>query len=222
MLRNGLAWIGRWLRRGLVMLALVVAAYALAAILGSTVAANRGWVAADTGVRVHVVDNGIHTDLVLPMRAEGVDWSDLLRPDALADPRSAANSHVAFGWGDRDFYLNTPSWWEMSPRRALTALIGGGSTVVHVVHRPEPGAAPNIRTVTLRPEEYHRLAAFVRGTFAEGPSVRGYGSNDAFYPAQGDYSAIRTCNAWTGQALRAAGVTMGSWTPFPVGVMRWL
>ena len=48
---------------------------------------------------------------------------------------------------------------------------------------------------------------------------RGYNSNDAFYEANGGYSAIMTCNEWTGRALRAAGVRMGLWTPIEQSVM---
>ncbi|MEJ8631383.1 DUF2459 domain-containing protein [Sphingomonas sp. I4] len=39
---------------------------------------------------------------------------------------------------------------------------------------------------------------------------------------KGRYSAAHTCNNWTGNALAAAGVRMGWWTPFPWTVMRWL
>jgi len=76
--------------------------------------------------------------------------------------------------------------------------------------------------VLLRPEEYRRLVDYVRGAFAAGPVVRGYGARDAFYSAKGGYSAFRTCNEWTGRGLRKAGVPMGIWTPLPWGVMLWL
>jgi uncharacterized protein (TIGR02117 family) len=94
--------------------------------------------------------------------------------------------------------------------------------VLHVSHIAEPGAGPHTRSVMLSPEEYRRLAAYVRATFGEGPSVHGYGGHDAFYDARGGYSAVNTCNQWTAGALRAAGVKMGAWTPFTFGVMRWL
>jgi uncharacterized protein (TIGR02117 family) len=75
----------------------------------------------------------------------------------------------------------------------------------------------------LRPEEYRRLTTFISASFAKFGEMRsGYARYDAFYPATGRYSAVRTCNAWTGEALRAAGVRIGRWTPFPSTVMRWL
>jgi uncharacterized protein (TIGR02117 family) len=93
----------------------------------------------------------------------------------------------------------------------------------HAGARRRGAAATGIRTLVLRPDEYRRLAAFIRRSFAGRPAHRhGYGGWDVFYDARGTYSAVRTCNAWTGEALRHAGVRMGSWTPFPYTVMRWL
>ena len=67
-----------------------------------------------------------------------------------------------------------------------------------------------------------RLAAFVRDTLGTGGKVaNGYGPDDVFYDARGTYSAIGTCNEWTGRALRHAGVRVGAWTPFPATVMGW-
>lgn len=212
----------RLVRALLLALVLLIGGYVLAAIAGSAIPVNNAWRQAESGVRIYVIDNGVHTDLVLPVAAEGVDWRDLVRPEDLANPAQAAQSHLAFGWGDRDFYLNTPSWSQMSPARTLGALVGAGRTVLHVAHLPEPRVGRDVRAVTLRPEEYRRLADYVRASFAGGPSVRGYAGHDAFYEAKGGYSAINTCNQWTGRALRTAGVRMGAWTPFTFGVMRWL
>lgn len=216
----GIVW--RLLTAVALLLGVLVAGYALAAVAGAVIPVNSGWHQAASGVRVYVIDNGVHTDLVVPVAAEGVDWRDLVKPGDLANPARAQQSHLSFGWGNRDFYLNTPSWSGISPRLAAGALFGGGRTVLHVAHIAEPKADPHVRSVMLSPDEYRRLAAYVRASFAPGPSVHGYGANDAFYEAKGGYSAIDTCNQWTAGALKAAGVTMGFWTPFPVGVMRWL
>jgi uncharacterized protein (TIGR02117 family) len=216
----GMLW--RLIRVVLATLVVAIAGYALATVAGAMIPVNAGWHQAASGVRVYVIDNGVHTDLVLPVVAEGVDWGDLVKPADLADPAQAAQSHLEFGWGNRDFYLNTPSWSAISPKLAAGALFGGGRTVLHVAHIAEPKADSHVRSVVLSPDEYRRLAAYVRASFAPGPSVHGYGGHDAFYEAKGGYSAIDTCNQWTAGALKAAGVRMGFWTPFPVGVMRWL
>lgn len=199
-------------------LAAVPAGYGVAGLIGGVIPAHPGWRQASDGVTIYVVSNGIHTDLLLPATAGPIDWRALVRPRDIADPRFANRRWLAFGWGDRDFYLNTPSWDRIDPARVLRAATGSGSTVLHVEYRTEPARAGDVYRIVLRPEEYRRLAGFVRATFAGGAARHGYGRHDAFYPARGGYSAIRTCNAWTGEALRHAGVRVGRWTPFPVSV----
>jgi uncharacterized protein (TIGR02117 family) len=222
MIRTALRWSGR----ALAALVALIAAYAVSGLVGGALPANRDWRPPSDGVRIYVEDNGIHTGLVLPVAAAGVDFRDLLRPEALADPRYASLDHVVFGWGDRGFYVLTPRWSDVRPGTVLRAAIGSRDTVVHVEHVREPGVDVHRRALLLRPEEYRRLAAYVRATFAVEPGapppIHGYGSNDAFYAGRGTYSALNTCNAWTGAALRRAGVKMGRWTPFPNTVMQWL
>ncbi len=199
-------------------LVLMVVLYLSAAGLGAGLAVNGGREPVATGIRIYVADNGAHTDLILPAAA----FRDVARPEHLADPRYGAEPYMAFGWGNRDFYLHTAQWRDLDPWRTAKALAGVGSTVLHVAHIPEPRAGGSVRAVVLDKEEYRRLVEYVRGTFAAGPVVRGYGARDAFYSAKGGYSAINTCNEWTGRGLRKAGVRMGVWTPLPWGVMLWL
>jgi uncharacterized protein (TIGR02117 family) len=199
-----------------------VVAYPVAAVIGGAIPVNSSWHQADAGVRIYVIDNGIHSDLVLPVVAEGMDWRAVAPPADLRNPAQGGHSHMAFGWGNRDFYLHTPSWSAISPVRTVRAMIGMGPAVLHVTRLPEPRVGPKVRAVTLRAEEYRRLVIFIRGTFSEGPRDTGYGDHDSFYAARGHYNAFNTCNQWTSAGLRAAGVRMGAWTPFPFGVMQWL
>lgn len=198
-------------------------AYVVAGLIGGMVPTNRDRTPPAQGIRIYVEDNGIHTSIVLPVRAGGVTIDDLAPPSALRDPRFGGHGWRSVGWGDRDFYIGTPTWRDVNPVTVARAAIGRGSTVMHVDFVPEPPIGPDVRAITLRPEEYRRLVGFVRASFAgTGGSVAGYADYDAFFPAVGGYSAVRTCNAWTGEALRHAGVRMGAWTPFPVSVMAWL
>lgn len=200
--------------------------YGTAGMIGGSVPSNAGWTQPEAGMRIYIQSNGIHTGIVMPMVGGGEDWRDLARPEDLRDPRYARYSHVSFGWGDRSFYLETPTWADLKPLTVLAAATGSERTVMHVDHLPEPRVDADTRAITLRPEEYRRLAAFIRASFREDRGQRpahqfGYGDYDAFYDARGRYSAIRTCNAWTGEALRHAGVRVGAWTPFPVTVLGW-
>jgi uncharacterized protein (TIGR02117 family) len=194
--------------------------YLAAGAVGGAIPLNPGWREAEDGVTIYVATNGVHTGLVVPARAFGVDWTRLTRPEHIRDPRYAGR-WLWFGWGERDFYLNTPSWRELSPRAALHSLIGSDRTLMHVDHLLEPWE--DARPVRLTPAQYRRLAAGILASFdpADRRPIPGYGAADVFYPARGYYDAVRTCNWWTGRRLAEAGVRVGAWTPFSATVMQW-
>lgn len=177
---------------------------AAAAILGH-VAANAQWhqpLPTEPGVTIFVQTNGVHTGIVLP---------------------AAPHRWYAYGWGDRDFYLNTPRWQDIRPGTLISALVGSSTTLVHIDDLGDFVPDENWRPLRLRPAEYARLWAFIAATFADHPAMlSGYTPSDRFYTARGRYSVLRTCNVWTGDALRAAGVRTGVWTPFEGDVMRWV
>jgi uncharacterized protein (TIGR02117 family) len=199
----------------------VAGAYLMAVLTASHIPRNANWQPAKSGITVYVATNGHHTGLVLPASEAGVDWLQRARPEHLADPQLTGR-WLLFGWGDRDFYLSTPTWDEFTPRTALIAIVGSGGSLMHIDHMDAPGDAVTIRPVRLRPEEYRRLVAFIDRSFvAGGLPIPGYGPRDLFYPARGRYSLFYTCNSWTADALAAAGVRVALWTPFESGVMRW-
>jgi uncharacterized protein (TIGR02117 family) len=204
----------------------IPALYLSAALLLGTFPANRGWHEAERGVPIFVMTNGVHTWLMVPAVNQDMDWRPLVPGEHLRDPRYGAADHVAFGYGNREFYLNTPTWSDLNPRTAFLALFGRGSSLVHADHEHRPEADEYQRPLTLSRAEYRRLVAFIRASFrydANGRTMpllgRGYGPNDIFYEAVGRYDAFRDCNQWTGEALRQAGVKMGVWTPFSQSVM---
>lgn len=202
---------------------LLLLAYGAAGLIGGAVPVNRDWRQPATGVEIWIESNGIHTGVVVPKVAAGVDWRGLARPAHLADPRYAGHDHLSFGWGERAFYLETPTWSQVRLRTVLGAAFGSDATLVHVDHVPRPRAGGDARRLVLTPDQYRRLAAVIAASVAPGARHhRGYYAWDAFYDGTGRYSALNTCNNWTGAALRAAGVRTGWWTPFPVTVMWWI
>jgi uncharacterized protein (TIGR02117 family) len=200
-----------------------VALYLLAALVGSLVPVNRGWTEPAKGTTVYLIDNGIHTDLIMPIEAQGLSWAKLLpRRDFEAIDENA--SFVAFGAGEERVYLETPTWWDLKPRTVWSALTGG-KQVIHVQYVPAP-ASDRFRQVKLRPEEYRRLWAAVRAGFALDQRGRpqridhpGYGPSDAFYRAAGKASVVNTCNSWVAELLRLAGVKTSLWAPFAKGLL---
>lgn len=214
------------MRRRLVlaMLAIVgaLSVYPMAALIGGAIPSNADWQEPATGVTLFIESNGVHTGIVMPKRAAGIDWSSTFPGSDLGDPRYAGHDHVSIGWGERAFYLSTPTWADLEPATILAAAFGSDATLIHVDHVPRPGPMADVRRLTVTPAQYRRLAGYIRGALKPGGERhRGYFAYDAFYDARGHYSGIRTCNAWIGDALRHAGVRTGAWTPFPLTVQWW-
>jgi uncharacterized protein (TIGR02117 family) len=200
-----------------------VAAYFAAALVGSHIPVNSAWRPADPelGVTIHISDNGWHTGLILPMQAAGIDLSRTFPAAHLPDP-AQGGEWLIFGWGDRTFYLETPTWADLRPSTAIAAIAGSGDTLLHIDHVDVPDEAYAPRAIRLTNDEYRKLAtALLRTLRPSARPIKGYGARDIFYPAQGRYSLIRTCNVWTRDVLAGAGVKVGWWTPFSGGVMRW-
>ena len=195
--------------------------------------------AADAGsscplVTIAVLSNGAHTDFLLPaaipLPAEGGETTAqgtgaLLWPDIFPVPPElkfyGSSLYIYIGWGERDFYLNTPTWEDIRLPLLLRAAVGGPAAL-HVEYGPAPdlaGLEPDYAILRLTLAEYADLARFILEYTPRGPDGRalrisapGYGPYDAFYEAGGLFSMFNTCNTWTAHALTAAGQAAPRWT----------
>ncbi len=208
------------------VLLLIAGLYMLAAFIGSLIPRNGDWQQPESGITLYIETNGVHTGLVVPRQSDIADFSDLVRPEDLRDP-ARYGSHLLIGWGDGDFYRNTPTWDDFSLWRALRAMAGTSDTVLHIDHLTYPQAYPHYRRAFRVSEaDYRRIATEIRAQFAtdaDGRSIAsfGYGDDDSFYVSRGTYSAFRSCNSWVADLLATGGVRAPLWTPFEGGVMRW-
>lgn len=212
----------RWVR-ALLAIAAAPASYLLLAVVLGAWPVNRGFVETADGVTIYVRTNGVHAEIVVPMRAEGVDWS-IDHPPQHFRRLDAPLAWIAFGWGDRDFYLNTPTWRELRLRTALVALSGLGQGAMHVeyVDRPEAYASQRVR---ISAAQYRKLVDYLRASFrrdGEGRPIRidapGYFDTDAFYEAIPVYTFWYTCNEWVRRGLAHAGVRTAAWAPFDIAI----
>jgi uncharacterized protein (TIGR02117 family) len=196
--------------------------YVVAALLLGAMPANRDFAATRGGVVVAVCSNGVHTDFVLPVRSEEVDWSAIFPPQ-LYPTDVTRFDHIGIGWGDLDFYKSTPRWADFDIGIAFRALTGLGPAALHVQYRPGPGPSEDCRQATISLPQYRALVNYIAATTASPvPAAPGYGATDLFFPAQGRFSLIKSCNVWVGQGLKASGLPTGLWTPFSFQVLSHL
>ena len=211
--------------RALAWLALAAGLFMAAAWIGSSIPRNGDWREPGRGIAIMVETNGVHTAIVMPLVNAQKDWRAEF-PAADLPPGAADRpyTHVSVSWGEREVFLHTPTWADLSPGTALGAVVGGDG-LLHVAHYVRPAPDENARVLHLRPAEYARLVRRIESQVlppARRAVHRGYTDRDVFYDAPGTYHLGNTCNQWTSDTLAAAGVRTGWWTPFAGGVMKWV
>lgn len=217
------ATLKRWLLWPLAVLAAFAFAFLLTAWIGSSIARNGDWEQPAAGVQIMIETNGVHTAIVMPAVSAQKDWrADFPADDVLAPNRPY--THVSVSWGEREVFLNTPTWWDLSLPTVFGAATGGDG-LLHVSHYIRPAPSPDHRQLTISHAEYARLIAIIEREIlpaSERTVYRGYSDYDVFYDAPGTYHLGNTCNQWVSNTLAAAGIKTGWWTPMAGGVMKWV
>ena len=207
----------------LAVLAAFALVFLLTAWIGSSIARNDDWEQPAAGVQIMIETNGVHTAIVMPAVSAQKDWrADFPADDVLAPNRPY--THVSVSWGEREVFLNTPTWWDLSLPTVFGAATGGEG-LLHVSHYIRPAPSPDHRQLTISHAEYARLIAIIEREIlpaSERTVYRGYSDHDVFYDAPGTYHLGNTCNQWVSNALAAAGIKTGWWTPMVGGVMKWV
>ncbi|WII92219.1 TIGR02117 family protein [Kingella negevensis] len=174
-----------------------------------------------SGIAVYIISNGVHTDIALPIETPQWHWRDWVRETDTRQMQLVAQ-YVAIGWGDRGFYLETPTWADLKASTSFKAISGLNQTSMHVTfyaHEPLEEPKRSLKII-VSPEEYQRLAQQISQSFAtkQGKTqpITGahYHETDAFYEANGRYSAFKTCNTWTNSQFKNSGLPARFWTPF--------
>jgi uncharacterized protein (TIGR02117 family) len=209
------------------LLAAVVLYFGGVAVLGA-IPVNGDFAPAAGGVPLCVRTNGIHADYVVPAAHELIDWRS--RHPAAHFPRlGREHGYIAFGWGDRAFYLETPTWAELKPGTALKAMTGLGNAAMHVEYMDRPDPGEQVACTRITEEQYRALARYIQDSFKYDERAAplridapGYGPNDAFYEAKGAYSVFFTCNEWLRRGLSESAIRAPAWSPFDGALLRQL
>ena len=194
---------------------------------GSCVPVNRDFRQAPAGIPVYVVSNGFHTDLLFPLRESrtGTNWAAFL-----GRPVFGGWQQVGIGWGDEGFYLSSRGGRMPGLGTTLTAAFRPSPTLMHVSFYPAaPRPGSHVALVRVSEAQFRALAEYVQASFARDSAGQlrplaapGYTPHDFFYRARGSYHAFRTCNDWTNQALKQAGIRTAWKTPLAAPLLRQL
>ena len=205
---------------------LLLVVYLLTVTLLSFVAVNDDLSENQKDIPIYILTNGVHTDIVLPIKNEHYDWSTQLKFE-YTKSKDTTYQFVALGWGDKGFYLETPTWADLKPSTALKAASGLSSSAMHVTFYKHLKENQSCKKIQISLENYKKLISFINesfqtksGEFLKIETDAVYGKHDAFYEATGSYSLFYTCNSWANQALKTANQKAALWTISDSGIFR--
>lgn len=167
---------------------------------------------------IYLSSNGVHLEVVIPKK----NIDSLLLSGLKQGP---TDKYLSFGWGDENFYINTPTWGDMTFKNAFTAMFLKSSTLIHVTRYNSKRS--DWIEIKISESELTKLNSYVRNTFKKnelGIKVildnQGYSRIDDFYKAKGSYSCFKTCNSWVNSGFKESGLKSCLWTPFDFGLMN--
>lgn len=202
----------------------IVIVYVIITIILSYIPINKKAINEKGNIPIYILTNGVHTDIATPFSNDIFDWSRHLNLSVTPQPLSSAN-WVAFGWGDKGFYLQTPEWKDLKPSVALKAALYLSTSAMHVTYYSTMQEGEDCKLIWVTEEQYQALCKYIYQSFdlQEGKFIlidtdQNYGSQDVFYEALGKYSLFYTCNTWASDALKAANQKTSLFTLWDKGI----
>ncbi len=219
------------LKKGFRILLKIVKGFAIFVILyficywiGSNILVNKNKVEGQM-IEIFIRSNGVHTDLIFPVKTSHINW-DTLFPATTFKAVDTNFRYVAMGWGDKGFYLETPTWADLKASTAFKAVFFLSSSAMHVSYHQNVKTDANTKSIKITTEQYKRLIQFYSKNFERHKNQlqlianKGYTNCDNFYEAKGTYSFLKTCNIFTNNALKEAGIKAPIWSPFAGGLIK--
>jgi uncharacterized protein (TIGR02117 family) len=163
---------------------------------------------APRGDAIYVISGGWHTEVGLSV--EALDGS--LR--ALKRDFPSAR-YLVFGWGARDYYMAQ----DFGLGDLLRAAVPGPAVMLVIPLEIPPEAffgASNVYALPAPADAVQRLSQFLWDYLVseENGTPRRIGTGpypqSTFYASTGTYNLGHTCNTWTAEALRAAGLPVNA------------
>lgn len=172
-------------------------------------------------ISIYIRSNGIHSDLCMPTVTDQENWLNLFDLSDYEDQRP--REYIAIGWGDKGFFLDTPTWAELKVSTAINAIFLPSPTAMHVEFMDEPIECESMCKVQISRKAYRKLVKFVKSSFYQKENRpvlipnHGYWPTDNFYEAKGSYHLFNTCNVWTNDAMKAAAIPTSIFSVLPQG-----
>ena len=177
---------------------------------------------------VYLMKSGIHIDFLLPICNEIKDWQEEF-PISNTLSKDSTYKKIAIGWGSKDFYMNTPTWDDLTLKIFLISNFGLGSSAIHVKYYTDTLPKDSkIASLKLSANQYKKLVKYIENSLKRSGTTKSsfilpknpkvLSNNDAYYDAGQTYSLLFTCNSWINNGLKTSGQKACLWTPYSQGI----
>ena len=197
---------------------LIPISYLIISLLLTFITINREDSDVENKKEIFLSTNGVHLEIIIPVN----NLSTELKEDIEFTPD---DKYFSFGWGDENFYLNTPTWADLTFKNAFIALFSKSSTLIHLTRWKQ--VKSSWTKVIIGESEMKKLNNYLSTSFRQNKNGNkiilnnsGYSINDDFYKANGSFSCFKTCNTWVNKAFKESDLKSCLWTPFDFGLLN--
>lgn len=197
---------------------LIPLSYILVSLILSSITVDRKAENQTLDKTIYLSTNGVHLEIVIPK-------SNLDSRFLSEIKHQQFENFLSFGWGDEEFYLNTPTWGDLTISTALKAAFWKSPTLIHVTRYQT--IQPKWIEIKVSESELEKLNRYILNTFktdSKGKVIilenQGYGATDDFYKAPGSYYFYKTCNSWVNTGFKESGLKACVWNPFDFGLLN--
>tara|TARA_R110001599_G_scaffold7963_1_gene38292 strand:- start:721 stop:1287 length:567 start_codon:yes stop_codon:yes gene_type:complete len=132
---------------------------------------------------IYLHDNGVHVDIIIPCKD---------------------GSFAAYGWGSKVFFMDVPSWDDLTYKVGFQALFTKPASCMRVTKYTMYN--PKWKTIKLSEDQLFKVKAEIDIKFKYTSIGNRIHIRDGFYEAEGCYNALNTCNTWANGVLKSVGL----------------
>ena len=210
---KGVKKILKWI----ITLFLIPVVYLFVSLILTFIPVNNEDIDTEKNKSIYLNSNGVHLSIIIP--------KNQLDSKLLNGLRYFKNdNYFSFGWGDKNFYLNTPTWSDLTFNNAFKALFVNSSSLIHLTRYST--TSDDWVEIKVNKNQLYKINQYIYKTFYLNPldkkeilNNKGYTNNDDFYEALGSFSCFKTCNSWVNSGLKNSNIKACLWTPFDFGLL---
>ncbi len=196
---------------------LIPVVYLLVSLILTFIPVNNEEEYTEKNKSIYLNSNGVHLSIIIPK-----NQIDLKLLNGLIYFEN--DNYFSFGWGDKNFYLNTPNWSDLTFNNAFKALFINSSSLIHLTRYST--TSNDWTEIKVSQNQLNKINQYIYKTFYFDTldkkvvlNNKGYSNNDDFYEALGSFSCFKTCNSWVNSGLKDSNIKACLWTPFDFGLL---